>query len=288
MINTGGINMKRIISFILCAVLVCAAFAGCSSNKNETYGDTVLIIGYTESEAPFLEVDADGNATGFYADLWASVFESVKGDFKSYRFEKIEKGYILEESGGFTDSKGKAYSASLLMGAVMKNEGTVNEDYSFTEPIITNRVIAVTAKDSGIKSFADFSGKKAVTVNALSKAALEKQSSVATACASVSETDIENALKMLDGGAADVVITDEFTFMPLANASAYTVLGGELDTVEYVIACAKYSGWKDSINEAIYEYKNPEYNKNGDEFTPLVEKYFGYNASSFDYQHSGK
>ena len=55
----------------------------------------------------------------------------------------------------------------------------------------------------------------------------------------------------------------------------------ELDTIEYVIACAKYSGWKDSINEAIKELKDEEYG-DGDTFTPLVEKYFGYNASPIE------
>ena len=38
----------------------------------------------------------------------------------------------------------------------------------------------------------------------------------------------------------------------------------------------------DNWNEAIYELKSPDYNDK-DEFTPMVEKYFGYNASSFDY-----
>ena len=33
-------------------------------------------------------------------------------------------------------------------------------------------------------------------------------------------------------------------------------------------------------NEAIYELKSPDYNDK-DEFTPMVEKYFGYNASTF-------
>ena len=32
--------------------------------------------------------------------------------------------------------------------------------------------------------------------------------------------------------------------------------------------------------------KSESYGK-GDEFTPLVEKYFGYNASSFDHQTDG-
>ena len=276
--------MKKIFSVLLSITLIAALFAGCSGNKGEKYSDTTLIIGYTENAAPFLEVDENGKATGFCADLWSAIFDSVKGDCKDYRFEKIEEGYMLEDDGGFVDSNGKEYSASLLIGAVAKNSGTFNEDYSFTEPIITNRVIAVTKKGSDIKTYKDLAGKNVLVAGAAAKAAFEKNYAVSTSCASAKDSELDAALTALDGGKADAVIVDEFTFMPLDKAGNYDRISGELETVEYVIACAKYSGWKDSINEAILEYKSPDYNKNGDQFTPLVEKYFHYNASSFDYK----
>ncbi len=276
--------MKKLVSVLLSVLLIAAVFTGCSSGKGEKYSDSVLIIGYTESAAPFLEVSEDGKATGFYADLWDAIFESVKGDFKTYRFEKVEEGYALEDDGGFFDSNDKEYSASLLMGDVHKNSSTFNEDYSFTEPIVTNRVIAVTKKGGKISSYNDLKGANAVTAGDYAKEALNKNFAITSLCKSVKAAKLDEALSLLDSGKADVVVTDEFTFNPSGKAESYTVLAGELDRQEYVIACAKYSGWKDSINEAIYEYRSAEYNKNGDEFTPLVEKYFGYNASSFDYE----
>lgn len=281
-------NVKRIMSILLCAILTVACFTGCSSKNAEKYSDTTLIIGYTDSVAPFLEVDEKGNATGFVAELWGAIFGSVKGDLKNYVFEKVEKGYALEEDGGFTDSTGKEYSAGLLMGAVAKNDETFNEDYSFTEPIITNRVIAVVGKDSKIKSFADFKGANVVVVSQTAKAAFDANSAISSACKSVTDSNnINDALALIDSGKADAVVTDEFNFMPSGKADSYTVLEGELEKIEYVIACAKYSGWKNSINEGIREYKSEKYNKNGDEFTPLVEKYFGYYASSFVYETEG-
>ncbi len=279
---------KKVISLLLCIVFVCACFTGCSSKNKEKYSDETLIIGYTESVSPFLEVDKNGKGTGFVADLWKAIFKTVKGDLKTYRFEKVEEGYALEDDGGFIDSNGKEYSAGLLMGAVSKNNGTFNEDYSFTEPIITNRVIAVVGKNSKIKTYADFAGAKAVVVSDAAKQAFEKHNAIHSACKSVTDAkSIDEALDMLDSGAADVVVTDEFNFMPSDRAESYTVLDKELETIDYVIACAKYSGWKDSINEAIREYKSEKYNKNGDEFTPLVEKHFGYNASTFNYETEG-
>lgn len=279
---------KRVLSILMVVTVVGAMFAGCSSNQEAKYSDTVCIIGYTQSAAPFLEVDDKGKATGFFADLWAAIFDSVKGDLKSYVFEQVDECYNLEEDGGFVNPDGgKEYSASLLMGAVYKNHGTINEDYSFTQPIITNRVITVTAKDSKIKNYANLGGHRVVVVGDTANKALELNSKIAGAIKPVGPAkDLDAALDMLDTGKADAVVVDEITFMPDDRAENYAVLDKELDTVEYYIACKKYSGWKDSINEAIHEQKSEKYG-DGDTFTPLVEKYFGYNASSFSYETAG-
>ena len=278
--------MKKLVSVMLCLALVLVVFAGCSKAEKEKYSDTKLIIGYTEAVAPLLEVDENGKATGFEAELFRKIFDSVKGDLKSYTFEKVEEGYELEKDGGFFDSKDKEYSAGLLLG-VSTNRGTFNEDYSFTDPIITNRVIALAKKGGDRTSFTEFKDAKVLVVSAAAKTAFEKNTAIAGVCKSVDEEkDINTALAKLDKGEADIVVTDEFSFMPTGKADSYTVFEGELDRIDYVIACAKYSGWKDSLNEAIFELKSEDYGKNGDEFTPLVEKAFGYNASSFDWQPS--
>jgi ABC-type amino acid transport substrate-binding protein len=278
------IVMKKVLAVLLSVLLIVAAFSGCSSSKKEKYSDETLIIGYTEAVSPFLSVDKSGKATGFDAELFKAIFDDVKGDLKSYRFEKVDEGYTLEDDGGFFDSTGKEYSAALLMGGVSKNRSTFNEDYSFTESIITNRIIAVTAKGSERKTFSDFKGANVVILSENAKAAFEKNTAISSVCKSITEAkDIETALSYLEFGKADILVSDEFSFNKSDRAKNYTVMENELDTIEYVFACAKYSGWKDSINEAIKELKDEEYG-DGDTFTPIVEKYFGYNASSFDYK----
>ncbi|MGN0457680.1 MAG: substrate-binding periplasmic protein [Eubacterium sp.] len=278
---------KQMVCVVLSAMIIVACFSGCSSAKEEKYSDTNLIIGYTENMKPFLEVSEDGKATGFEAELWKKIFPSIKGDLKTYCFEKVDAGYTLEEDGGFFDGAGKEYSAGLMF-AFSKDVDNFNEHYSFSEPIITNRVIAVTAKESKIATFNDFEGAVAVTYSDAAEQALEEHTSIAGACKAVMPAkSVDDALMLLDNGSADVLIVDEFSFMPSDKKDSYVVLDNELETIEYVIACAKHSGWKDSINEAIRELKSADYGK-GDEFTPLVEKNFGYNASSFNYESDGK
>ena len=278
--------MKRIFALTLCALLVFATFAGCSKAEKEKYSDEKLIIGYTQTADKILKIGEGGKATGFEAELMKAIFDGVKGDFKSYSFEKVEDGYELEKDGGFFDSKDKEYSAGLLMGVVTTNRGTFNEDYSFTEPIVSDRIIAIAPKDSERKGFAEFKNARVLIVGDISDEALKENAQIASVCKSITAVEkIDDALKQLDGGKADIVVTDEFTFMPTKKADSYKVFDGELDRIDYVIACAKYSGWKDSINEAIYELKSEDYGE-GDEFTPMVEKSFGYNASSFDWKPS--
>lgn len=273
---------------LLCAIAVIAmCFAGCSNQNSEKYSSETAIIGYTSETAPFITDVKNGKASGFEADLWKAIFDSVKGDLKSYRYEKVDEGYMLEEDGGFFDSSDREYSACLLFGAISKNTGTFNKDYSYTEPIITNRVITLVPKNSKIKSYANFTGTNVAVVGDTAKSAFEKNSAISGVCASVETVSLDDAVNSL-GTKYDAVVVDELTYCPTENAKSekFYIINGELDTIEYVIACAKNSGWKDSINEAIREMKSEKYG-NGDEFTPLVEKYFGYNASSFNYQTDG-
>ncbi len=279
--------IKKIGAVLCAAAVIAMCFSGCSNQNAEKYSSDTAIIGYTSEASPFITNVKNGKASGFEADLWEAIFDSVKGDLKNYRFEKVNDGYTLEEDGGFYDSSDREYSACLLFGKVAKNSGTFNKDYSYTEPIISNRVITIVPKGSNIKTYNDIDGAKVAVVGTVAKSALEKNTAIYNRCASVDTITLDESTKTL-GTKYDAVVIDELTYCPTdsAKANTYDIIDGELDTIEYVIACAKNSGWKDSINEAIREMKSEKYG-DGDEFTPLVEKYFGYNASSFNYQADG-
>ena len=274
---------KKIFAIALCGILIASAFAGCSkSGEADKITDKTMLIAYTDEVEPFLYKGKNGKLAGFDIDLFKKIYDNVKNDTKNYEFVKVDKDYKVGDDVAYTNKDGDEFIAYTMIGAVQKNVGSVNEDFSFTNDIITNRIITVTKSGNNISDYNDFSGKKLAVVTDIAKAALDKNATIKNNNKNTLYPTIEDALSALDNGSVDAVITDEFNFSPLENAEKYQVLNGELDKISYAFMFKKGDWVVENWNEAIYELKSPDYNDK-DEFTPMVEKYFGYNASSFDY-----
>lgn len=274
---------KKIFAIALCGILIASAFAGCSkSGEADKITDKTMLIAYTDEVEPFLYKGKNGKLAGFDIDLFKKIYDNVKNDSKNYKFVKVDKDYKVGDDVAYTNKDGDEFIAYTMIGAVQKNVGSVNEDFSFTNDIITNRIITVTKSGNNISDYNDLSGKKLAVVTDIAKAALDKNATIKNNNKNTLYPTIEDALSALDNGSVDAVITDEFNFSPLENAEKYQVLNGELDKISYAFMFKKSDWVVENWNEAIYELKSPDYNDK-DEFTPMVEKYFGYNASSFDY-----
>ena len=274
---------KKVFAIALCGILIASAFAGCSkSGEADKITDKTMLIAYTDEVEPFLYKDKNGKLAGFDIDLFKKIYDNVKNDTKNYEFVKVDKDYKVGDDIAYTNKDGDEFIAYTMIGAVQKNVGSVNEDFSFTNDIITNRIITVTKSGNNISDYNDLSGKKLAVVTDIAKAALDKNATIKNNNKNTLYPTIEDALSALDNGSVDAVITDEFNFSPLENAEKYQVLNGELDKISYAFMFKKGDWVVENWNEAIYELKSPDYNDK-DEFTPMVEKYFGYNASSFDY-----
>lgn len=274
---------KKIFAIALCGILIASAFAGCSkSGEADKITDKTMLIAYTDEVEPFLYKGKNGKLAGFDIDLFKKIYDNVKNYTKNYEFVKVDKDYKVGDDVAYTNKDGDEFIAYTMIGAVQKNVGSVNEDFSFTNDIITNRIITVTKSGNNISDYNDLSGKKLAVVTDIAKAALDKNATIKNNNKNTLYPTIEDALSALDNGSVDAVITDEFNFSPLENAEKYQVLNGELDKISYAFMFKKGDWVVENWNEAIYELKSPDYNDK-DEFTPMVEKYFGYNASSFDY-----
>ncbi|MCH5320145.1 MAG: transporter substrate-binding domain-containing protein [Eubacterium sp.] len=279
-------NMKKVVAVLLSAIFVMLCFAGCSSSNNiaEEITDKTMLIAYTAEKAPFIYTGEDGNLTGFDVELMGKIFNNIKYDYKNYKFVQVEEDYRIGEDTAYTDEDGNDYIAYVMVGGIEKNTGSFNKDHTFTKDIIDNRVIAVTTNDSKISTYADLGGVNAGVVSDTAMTALDKNAVIKDGMKSVKDyADAASAIADLKAGKIDVIIIDEFTFNVTEGIDGLKVLDSELDTISYVYAFQKWDWIEEAYNEAIYELKSAEYN-DADEFTPIVEKYFGYNASNFDFK----
>lgn len=278
-------KMKRMVAVVLSAVFVMLCFAGCSSSgPAEEITDETLLVAYTEENKPFIYTDEKGQLTGFDVKIIEKIFDDVKNDYKNYKFVQVDKDYRIGEDAAYTDGDGNKYIAYVMVGGISKNTGSFNKDHTFTKDIIDNRIITVTAKGSSIGTYADLNGVNAGVVSDTAKAALDKNSAIKDGMKNVTEyPDTASALADLKAGKIDALVIDEFHFNVAEGKDDFKVLDSELDTISYVYAFKKWDWYDEAFNEAIYELKSPEYN-DADEFTPIVEEFFGYNASNFDYQ----
>jgi polar amino acid transport system substrate-binding protein len=279
-------HTKKIIAVLLCVMSVVLCFAGCSSagEAEEITSDTMLIA-YTGDNSPFI-YEENGEVKGFDVDLFKKIFNSIKDDYTNYKFVKVDEDYQLGEDVYCVDEDGNDCIAYVMIGGVQKNVSDINNTYSFTQDVINNRVVTITLDGYGVSSYTDLNGKAVGVVGDVAKSALDKNATIENGCKSVTEytTDkISDAVADLNSGKINALVIDEFNlYTNVENVDTFKVLDGELENISYVYATEKYNGYVDSINEAIYELQSPDYN-DADEFTPLVEQYFGYNASSFEY-----
>lgn len=279
--------LKKVLAITLCVMFVFGCFAGCSSsNTSDEITDKTMLIAYTEENAPFLYTDEKGNLAGFDVELFDMMFGSIKQDYKSYKFIKVDEGYRLGEDPAYINDNGEQFVAYIMAGGLMMDNGTVNEDYTVTDYVISNEVITITAANSKVKDYASFDGAKVGVVGDAAKYAFDQNASIKNACGAITEyKDAKTALADLDAGKLDALVIDEFTIGK--DAEKYTRLNGNLDKFDYVYGFKKWDWFDEAVNTAIYELKSDQYNDK-DEFTPLVEKYFGYNASDFSFVPSDK
>ncbi|MCC8016866.1 MAG: transporter substrate-binding domain-containing protein [Clostridiales bacterium] len=278
---------KKFFSVILCAALICVLFSACSSGGGESgeITEDTMLIAYTQEISPFIYMNSSGQLEGFDVDLIKDTFDSFKGDYKNYKFVQVDENYVLGEDPAYTDENGNDYYALIFCGGMHKNQGTYNEDYSWSEDVLKNDIITVVPKSSSVKSYGNIAGAKAGVLNELCANALDENTAVKNNLASLNVYNSSDELfAALDSGAVDAAVIDSFSFYSSGKAQAYTALNGALDSIEYAYAFYKNEDYSEGFNEAVKEMLSPDYGE-GDTLTPLVEKYFGFHeACVFTYE----
>ena len=140
--------MKKVLSLVLCLLLLCSLLAGCgSSSAAPAAAETKkLIVGFDAEFPPYGFIAADGSYDGFDLALAKEVcarlgweFEAVAIDWNSKDAE-LKSGNINCIWNGFTC--------------------TGREDqYTWSDPYVDNSIVVVVKADSGIASLADLADK---------------------------------------------------------------------------------------------------------------------------------
>lgn len=200
--------MKKIIAFLMMAILVLSITA-CSSNNSKNEDVTpvdkkdidekgTFTVGFDQDFPPMGFVGDDGEFTGFDLDLAAEVANRLSLELKLQPIAWDSKD--MELSSGNIDC--------------IWNGFTINgrEDaYTWTDAYMANNQVFVVRADSGIKTFDDLSGKVVVVqADSSAEAALEKETElVASFKTYMTAADYNAALMDLESGAVDAVAMDD-------------------------------------------------------------------------------
>lgn len=141
--------MKKLLAFILCAVMV-LSFAGCASFRpyEDIEASGKLVVATNATFPPYEYIEDDGSYAGIDIDIIKAVGEylGLEVEIMNIEFDAI----ITSVSTGKADLG--------IAGMTVTEDRLENVDFSDT--YATGKQVVITASDSGIKGVADLAGKK--------------------------------------------------------------------------------------------------------------------------------
>ena len=201
--------MKKILSVVLCLIMVMGVLAGCgdentagggssaSADAESTGTGNTLVVGFDQNFPPMGFVGDDGEYTGFDLDLAKEVADRLGMDFEARPID--------------WDSKDALLNAGTI--SCIWNGFTINgreDDYLWSEPYLNNKQVFVVRSDSGINSAADLAGKIVdVQTDSSAQAALDENKELSSTFARLDIVpDYNTGFMNLESGACDAVAMD--------------------------------------------------------------------------------
>lgn len=218
--------MKKIITYLLVAMLAVGMFTGCGAKSEEN----TFTVGFDAEFPPYGYRDDSGEYVGFDLDLAAEV--------------ATRNGWTLVKQPIDWDAKDMELSSKSI--DCIWNGFTINgrEDmYTWSKPYVDNSQVVVVAKDSGINSKADLAGKVvAVQKDSSALAALtdeENKENIALRDSFkdlIEYADYNTAFMDLEQGAVEAVAIDIGVAqyqIEKREAGAFVMLEDKLATEQY-------------------------------------------------------
>lgn len=220
--------------------------AGTEKAEETTAADTgkdTFTVGFDQDFPPMGFVGDNGEYTGFDIDLAKEVADRLGKTFTPQPIAWDAKDMELES--GNIDC--------------IWNGFTINgreDGYTWTKPYMANRQVFVVAKDSGIKTLADLSGKVVeVQADSSAEAALKDDDTLAKTFQTLQTTpDYNTAFMDLEMGAVNCVAMDEIVaaYQIQQRKADFVILDEALAAEEYGVGFKKGNeALKDQVQEQL-------------------------------------
>lgn len=241
--------MKKIISFVIAAMLAVTALAGCSTGTSDSAKDTgsktTFTVGFDQNFPPMGFVGDGGQFTGFDLELAAEVCNRLGYEIKYQPIEWDAKD--AELNAGTIDC---IWNGFTMLGR--------EDDYTWTEPYMANRQIFVVKSQSGIKSAADLKGKIVdVQKDSAAEEALNNMPDLkSTFKQMTSVADYNTAFMELESGAIDAVAMDSTVaqYQIRDRASEFLILDDVISEESYGVGFKKgNTELKDKVEKTLKE-----------------------------------
>lgn len=237
--------MKKLLAFILCAVMV-LSFAGCASFRpySEIEADGKLIVATNATFPPYEFIDDNGDFAGIDIEIIEAVGEYLGLEVV---IENMEFDSIITSV-----STGKADIG--IAGMTVTEDRLKNVDFS--ETYATGKQVIITSSESGIKGVADLAGKKVgVQTGTTGDIYASDDSSIGSVEQYNSGTE---AVLALSQGKIDAVIIDnEPAKKYIEKYEGLVIIDEEYTFEEYAMCIAKGNDELTAkINEALEALEN--------------------------------
>ena len=254
--------MKKWIALLL-AMVLCLSLAACGSNNdnNNANNTTVdqntpaagqedntqpsgekqkLIVGFDAEFPPFGFIAEDGSYDGFDLAMAKELCSRLGWDFEAVAIDWDTK-----------DAELKAGSINCIWNGFTYTGR--EEEYTWSDPYVENKIVLVVKADSGITSMADLAGKTVMAQAASSAVdAIEANEAFKSSLKEVVELgDYNMGFMELAQGSVDAVAADlgVAAYQAANNEGEYVILDDAISTEQYAIGFLKgNTELRDAVN----------------------------------------
>lgn len=235
-------TMKRIFAAVISVVLVATLFASCTGGNDEK---RVLKLGLDASFPPMGFKDDSGKLVGFDLDVAEEVVK-LMDNYDKVEFIPIE--WTAKDSELNSGSVDMVWNGFTMQG--------LEDDYTWTEPYMSNEQMIVTKEGNEIKTIADLAGKTIVVQDDSSgMKVVEKNEEVMGLIKTLTKVaDYETAILELESGSADAMVIDKIVieYKIKQGKTGLSILEETLGTEDYGVGFKKgNTELRDQVQEAL-------------------------------------